>query len=515
MIRDGTEIVGSAIAPEVSVPPESPPALRRLLAIGLSAVASAIVAGWLGLAAFHINDDYRVTHSQGVWIAAAEGARTGELYPPLFDGERYAGTRYMPLPILLNAVASSATGDPLIGGKLLAAILMAVLLALIVVLLRHSYCPWPLAVALAASVVATETGLQAGTTIGGDSLPVVLQVGALALALRGRNRGLMMLAGALAGLAFASKLTGLWGGLAVVTWLASQRQWKLAGTFAVACVGTAAVVMTAVQVVSEGGFSQHLLAFSAAGVQGIASLLRAPNQVLYNLHTFAKGAVVQLPLAMLGALLVGSWRRLAVVHFALAYALALLLAVYTDLGTGFNQLLDVVVLTALAVGHLAGRAARNADSPYGQVVMLAVAVSVIWAASIDLVRTVGFDLRAATVGKPAARAAEVVARMVQPGEQILAEDPSVDIAMGRRPLIMDPFMLARLDRTNPQLIDPLIGWITERRFDLVVLLVSLEDRRLDYWWFDYHFGPRVANALRTSYRPERWVGRYLLYRPVR
>ena len=149
-------------------------------------------------------------------------------------------------------------------------------------------------------------------------------------------------------------------------------------------------------------------------------------------------------------------------------------------------------------------------------VTLAVAVSVIWAAGIDLVRTVGFDLRrAATVGKPAARAAEVVARMVQPGEQVLAEDPSVDIAMGRRPLVMDPFMLTRLDRTNPQLIDPLIGWITDRRFDLVVLLVSLEDRRLDYWWSDYHFGPRVANALRTSYRPERWVGRYLLYRPVR
>jgi len=119
------------------------------------------------------------------------------------------------------------------------------------------------------------------------------------------------------------------------------------------------------------------------------------------------------------------------------------------------------------------------------------------------------------VGMPATRAAEVVARMVQPGEQVLVEDPSVDIAMGRRPLIMDPFMLTRLDRSNPELVDPLIGWITERRFDLVVLLVSLEDRRLDYWWFDYHFGPRVANALRASYRPERWVGRYLLYRPVR
>jgi hypothetical protein len=489
-------------------------ALRRLLMIALWAVAGAIVAGWLGLAAFHIDDDYRVTHTQGVWIAAAERARAGELYPPLFDGQHYAGTRYMPLPILLNAVASSVTGDPLIGGKLLAAILMAVLLALIVVLLRHFSCPWPLAVALAAGVVATEAGLQAGTTIGGDSLPVVLEVGALTLAVRGSTQRLMILAGAVAGLAIVSKLTGLWGGLAVVTWLASQRQWRPAGTFAAAWVGTAAVVATAVEVFSGGGLSQHLLAFSAAGVQSTSSLLRAPNQVLYQLDTFAEGAVVLLPLAMLGALLAGSWRQLSVVHFALAYALALLLVAYSDLGTGFNQLLDVVVLIALAVGHVAGRVARNAD-PRFSVVLLAVVVSVIWAAGNDLVRTVGFDLRGAVTGSKPIRAAEAVARMVQPGEQVLVEDPSVDIAMGRRPLIMDPFMLNRLDRTDPDLVDPLIGWITNRRFDLVVLLVSLEDRSLDYWWSDYHFGPRVANALRASYRPERWVGRYLLYRPIR
>ena len=68
-----------------------------------------MIAGWLALAAVHFSDDYRVTHVQGVWIAAAESARAGRLYPPLFDGEHYAGTRYMPLPILLNALAAGSS----------------------------------------------------------------------------------------------------------------------------------------------------------------------------------------------------------------------------------------------------------------------------------------------------------------------------------------------------------------------------------------------------------------------
>ncbi len=104
-----------------------------------------VVAGWLALAALHVRDDYHVTHVQGVWMAAAEAARAGQLYPPLFDGEHYAGTRYMPLAILLNAVASGIVGDPLVGGKLLAAILMATLLALVISMLRAFSCPWPVA----------------------------------------------------------------------------------------------------------------------------------------------------------------------------------------------------------------------------------------------------------------------------------------------------------------------------------------------------------------------------------
>ncbi len=488
------------------------------LRTALWVLAASVLVCWLALVVLHIRDDYRISHTQGVWMAVADAARSGYLYPPIFDGERYAGTRYLPLPILLNALAASVVGDPLSGGKLLAGILMATLLALIVLVLRRLSCPWPISVALAATVVATETGLQAGTTIGGDLVPVVLQVGVLAVVVGDARRPAMIIAGGLAGLAVASKLTGLWALLAVTTWLVMQRQWRRAATFAVTGIGTAALVMCTVQLLTGGGLSEHLVAFSVAGVHMTASLFRGPNQVLYNLLGFASGAVVLIPLALLGALVSTSWRHLSVIHLALGFSLLLLLVVYADIGTGFNQLIDLVVLTVLAAGELTGRAATSADERTRPVVLLVVVVSLIWAVSLDLVRTVGFDLRRTVAawkpGEATRSSATVVASMVRPDEEVLAEDPSIYIVLGRRPVVMDPFMIAKLERAHPQQVDPLISWITSRRFALIVLVVSLEDSSQNFWWTDFHFGARVAGALRSNYRADGRVGGYYLYRPL-
>ena len=486
---------------------------QRLLTLALWAVAVAIAAGWLTLAALHLTDEYRVTHLQGNWVAATESARTGYLYPPPFDGAHYAGTRWMPVAILANALASSAVGDPLIGGKLLAAVLILVLVVLCAAILRQLACPWSIAAALCASMVATETVLQAGTTIGGDLLPVVLQVGAIWIALRGRSTASMVIAAVLAALALSSKLTAVWALLAIPAWLVAQRRWRPTTVFAAASIVVLTLVLGALEAITRGGLSRHLQWFSTAGVVGAPSLWRAPNQLLFNLRGYASGTVVLLPLAMLGVLLSGGWRRLSLVHFALAFAFGLLLVIYSDIGTGWNQLIDLVVLVALAVGYVAGRSLTERSA-----LRAAVALTVIWAAGLDLVRTVGFDVRrsiaAVVAGQAPYRATRSVAALVRPGEEVFSEDPSIEVALGRRPIVLDPFMLTRLDRIHPEWVDPLIERIVQRRFGLVVLVVSLDDPSVDFWWTDYHFGPRIAKALRESYKFDRMVGRFYLYRPA-
>ena len=490
---------------------------RPWLRVPLWIVAGGILSCWIALTVLHVGDDYRVGHNGGTWAALAETARTGRLYPPIFDGEHYAGTRYMPLPILLNALASGIAGDPLIGGKVLAWLLTITLLALVILVLRRVLCPWPIATALATVVVATDAGLQASSTIGGDLLPVVLQVCALSVVMGSRGgQYAMPIAGGFAGLAIVSKLTGVWAFLAIASWLMMQRRWRHAVTFAGASAGVAALILGTIELATGGGLSEHLLTFSFAGIQGGGSFLRGPNQLLFNLLGHASGIVVLFPLAILGALLSRGWRQLPVIHIALGFSILLLLVVFADVGTGFNQLLDLVVLTTLAAGHLAAPAA-TADRPSHAVLTVMVTVVVIWAAGLDLVRTVGFDLRttvaALRTGAIPRRTVDLVAAIVSPGERVLAEDPSIEVALGRRPVVMDPFMLARLERAHPEQVDPLISWIEERRFDLVVLVVSLDDPTVEFWWNDFQYGPRVAAALRKSYRPDGLVGRYFVYRP--
>jgi len=492
---------------------------RPWLRVPLWIVAAGILFCWSALIVLHVGDDYRVGHNGGVWAALAETTRTDRLYPPIFDGEHYAGTRYMPLPILLNALASSIAGDPVIGGKALAALLMITVIALVIFILRRALCPWPIATALAAVVVATDAGLQASAGVNGDLLPVVLQVCALAVVIGGRrDRSAILIAGAFAGLAIASKITGVWAFLAIATWLVMQHRWRHAVIFSGAAAGGAALILGIIELRTGGGLSEHLLTFSLAGVQGAGSFLRGPNQLLFNLLGHASGTVVLIPLAVLGALLSRGWRQLPLIHVALTYSILLLFVVFADLGTGFNQLLDLVVLTALAAGHLAAPTATP-DRRTQTVLIGVVTVAVIWAASLDLVRTVGVDLRSTIAARKAGaipqRTADIVAGLVRPGERVMAEDPSIEIALGHRPVVLDPFMLARLDRVHPEQVDPLISWIDERRFDVIVLVVSLEDPAVEFWWNDFEYGPRVTAALRKSYRPDGLAGRYFVYRPRR
>ena len=58
---------------DTQVAADGPLSAVRLIVNGaLWVAAAAVIVGWLALAAIHFRDDYRVTHVQGVWIAAAE-----------------------------------------------------------------------------------------------------------------------------------------------------------------------------------------------------------------------------------------------------------------------------------------------------------------------------------------------------------------------------------------------------------------------------------------------------------
>jgi len=496
----------------------SSPSVAAILQAALVAVGAAGIAAWLLLALVHIGDRYKVGHVQGHWMALARYANEGTLYPPLADGERFGGTRHLPLPIVVNAMASRLSGEYLVSGKGVAIALFAALLILVFIVLRQLRCPWPLAVALTGLLPATNSGLLVGSAVGGDVLSVVLQVGVLLIvtaALRRNRDGWMVVAGVLAGLAACSKLTGVWAALAVLSWLAFRQDWRRCAWFLLACGSSVALTLGIVQWASQGRFLTTFLTLTFAGTEGPIGWIRAPNQLTFFGIGHAAAVWMVAPFAILGTL--AAWRssELTVYHHALGWSLLLTGLVFTDMGAGLNQLLDPAVLTVVAVGCLA--ASLPLDRLGAVSLTTALTFSVLWA-GVTGVRGLVPDLREVAA---ILRTGETLPKynprplvsVVAPGDTLLAEDPGVPVLLGRTPIILDAFMLRRLDEVHPEMVDALVARIERKAFDHVALVNPLDEE--EFWWHYYHFGPRIVRALRENYVLVGRVDGYYLYRPRR
>jgi hypothetical protein len=482
---------------------------QRVLPFALAGLASITLVSWLFLAAVHVDDRYRVGHGQGVWMALARSAGDGILYPPIYDGERFGGTRYMPLQIGINAVGGGVTGEYLTSGKVIALLTTAALLLLVFALLRREGLPAALAGALTMVILATEGGLHAGTTLGGDVLPALLQVGLIALIARNpddpRSRTVAALLGALA---LIAKFTAVWGVLAVLAWYLATGRRRDASGFLLAFAASSAVLLGIAEIVSGGRMTESLFTLALSGGVGLKALGRAPNQLITNFGDLTLAAWVLVPVAAIAMLLSRSWRTLTLAQWGLGWALITTLMVLSDIGTGYNQMVDVAALLVLVVGGLAARTLqRSWPDP---VLPLLIPLTVVWGLGTGLALTVLPDVKEAVAGLGDGGSTPLSGE-VGPDETLLSEDPGIPVGLDRTPVILDPFMLPRLAASRPDAIADLVARIDAKEWDLVVLIERAEGNEV--WWSRYHLGPPVIQAIRRSYAFDREVDGFFVYRP--
>jgi hypothetical protein len=461
------------------------------------------------VAAIHIDDRYAIDHASGARVALARYADHGVLYPPLIGEDTIGGTRFMPLPVMLNVALGRLTDDYLTSGKLLAAATMLAVGAVMFMVLRRSACPVPIAAGLVGVVLTTQTGLLAVTGLRGDSLPLLLQLLAIAVAAGSGSRRATWTSAALAALAVTAKLHALWAPAAIVVWLWTSNR-RRARHFAVAYVGMTAVLLATLTAVTRGRFLENVFGLSAAGVTGVGGLVTSPYRLLHLLVSEAPGTWLLLPLALV---LVGmAFRRRSVDpwQLSLVAALLVLLVVLSDIGTGGNQLLDIVVLSGIVVGCAAGHAPPEIHSMKRW--RTALSAVIIWVLVSGMAITTGPAVRDAldTLRDPSRYDAEPLAGIADETTDLLSEDPYVPVSLGQDPVVLDPFMLPRIGRGNPAAVDALIERIDHQDFELIVLVEPIGDSD---WWADYHFGTRVIAAVERSYEfSERRQG-YDIYRP--
>jgi hypothetical protein len=185
----------------------------------------------------------------------------------------------------------------------------------------------------------------------------------------------------------------------------------------------------------------------------------------------------------------------------LASAGAGALVVLASPGTGVNHLLELEAAAAATIGAVAAGAGpaasvARAAAPLAALAGVALAVS-LWRADLD--------------GSRLAEAA-AVARALPPGA-VLSEDPLVPLAAGRRPAVLDAWMLRRAVARDPALRERLSRAIARREYAAVVLFQDLDAPGAEAWLAERDLGLPLVAELRRAYRRAGGVGRYHVHVP--
>ncbi len=501
---------------EVAVP--AVPAWRGAAA-WLNAVlwiaALAVLTSYAVIALAHLRDRYQVNFTSAVYAGLAASLNAGTFYPDLYDGEHYAGTRYMPLHFVLHAGLARLTGEYLVSGKILTYTLTALLCAELFVLLRRLGCSRGAALVLASLVLLNKPGFFAASTIRGDLLPVVLQLAAILVAFGPLTLRRALVAAGLCALAVLSKQTGVWASLAIACYHL-PRNWRLTVVFLAATLGAVAAGLFTADALSDGRMFRNMSELSVPAGRDLYCLL-PPVVLVWRVAQGGPALAVLMPLTIVECLAAIRQRRLGLPHWCLFFGVLLLLAIFTDPGTNMNHLLDLVVLSVPVIGSLWASLPAVGQ---GSGLRLGLGVGLAWTAYVGWAMTLVDPLREA-VGSlrsgqtPPCYAVKPLADLVPDDGPFLADDAWIALARNRTPCVLDTFSVARMTFSHPQLTDALLRRVEAREFKQIVVTQRLDQANphARFAYEEVHFGRPIVQAVRRHYRLLKRAEDYFVYVP--
>jgi len=474
--------------------------LANVAAFGLAAL-TLLSAGVVVLA--HLGDRYQIDHVAGSWIGLASYLDSGTFYPELYDGSSFGGTRFMPLYFVLHALLNRVTGDYLVSGKVLSAAFLIGLIALTFAIVRRSHVPRSFALLLASLVLLTESGIQAASSIRADGLATVLGIGAVAL-IESRGPKSVTSASVLAAAATLTKVSALWAPVAIAVWLFLHHRRSLV-KFAAPFVGILLVFGFITQAASEGRFLENLGTLAFGGVEREYAAQKASRYTLTILLEEAPAIWALVPFVLASWAIAIRERQLTIYHFAWLASVVILFVVMTDLGTGINHLLEPIVLSSILLGTAWWARPHGALTPMAMVLMIAV----LWTSGS--VYALDLRPRAQEVVVPLVRGTDLpqpdidtLLAQLRDGSRLLAEDASIPVARGELPIVLDPWMLSKIEVRHPEWVAQLAQRIEAAEFDYIVLLFRFESTDPEFSdWYRAHFGRTVMSAIEGRYR---WFG---------
>ena len=479
--------------------------------IGALLLSASVV---VSLAASHVDDGYRINHVAGAWLALTKYADDGVLYPPLFDEQtgRYGGTRFMPGRIGLNLAASKLTGEYLTSAKVVSLAAAIALFITMVVVLRRRSCPMLSALAFAMIPFMTDPGHWAFASTRGDTLPVVFQLIAI-MFLFGRSVRTphVLFAALFSTLAVLFKLSALWAGGAIGLWLLvkDRRQFAL---FCAGSIALQALMWGALYALSDGRVIENLLNLAASEVSASGLAVYSPVRMIRILAE-QPAAWLLIPFAAVNLIRAIGERRLDVLDLALLLAIGSTWFILAGVGTAENHVLDVIVLFTLIAGETSRYTRQDHTGEILNVLaMIAIALGLVGGTMEEYRFDVQKMYRASMNTQQTGPALNPLEKRLSADATILTDDPGLEVARGRLPVMLDAFMLRRIYAMRPDDVQPLIERIRQQEFDAIVLIEKLDPT--SSWYASRHFGRDISETIDQTYvLNEDVIDGYWIYRP--
>lgn len=473
----------------------------------LIGLAMAVLVSVFGLGWVHISDRMRVDHVAGAWMALTDYADKGQWYPPLFDGQRYAGTRWMPLALLYNLAFAQLSPSLLFTGKL-ASLFGALAIAGLLYRLLRQIAVEPSVAAVLVAVVAVSDPLLIATwaPFRGDSLSLALQLLAVVWVLKApQNTQTAVAAGTICALALLGKLSAGWAPMAIgLFYLVHSR--RLLAAFVMSYLVILVGGLLLFDGLSEGRMLRGLVDVSAGQFE-MRRMLGAPRRVLHALSHQGQPLLILLPFAFLELVLAWVRGRLTIVHALFGAVLITNVVVFSDTGTASNHLVDLGCLSAVMVGALWVRLKQEGDGARA-LLMTVVLGALVVGVDVGLLDRLQ-ELRRGT----ASYGLEVYEMLAEPEHSLLSEDPALPVRLGQHPVVMDAFMWRRLADRRPGDAARLVERIRRQEFDRIVLLQRAETGLASGWYVEMHFGRAVLTEILSHYRLLRTTQGYWVYVP--
>lgn len=470
--------------------------------------AAALLFSTFFFALLNVNSLVGVHHITGIWMALAQYASDGMLYPPLEAQGHYAGTRYSPLFFLLIAGVRPFVGDYLLSAKSLAmgtGILLAATVAG-AVWRQGRNLRW--CVAIAGVLLGFQAAFTPWISPHADALAVVLSLCGLLLLDEKENPSWSRCF--LAGICFLFSLLSKWSSVAAVVaglWWLWRKDRKQSAIFAAGLFVAGISAVAGLQAITDGRFLLNLRTVGSGGGTWNFAMI-AGSRLMFALRqdaTYALFGVMTL------AVMAFSYRNgcslcstLWPMYLFLTFLTTLM--VFASPGTESNHLLEMEVATLLVFSSLwlSDLPPSFRKSKFPHVLLLAAAMLGLWH---HLAVWRGWS------SAPHRSATELLAAL-KPAGPILAEDATVAVLLGRHPVVLDAFCFRIL--AEREIVDPmdLVWRIQTAEFSHVVMMARM-DIPEESLCPQFHFGPEVTDALLQAYEYEKTVAGYHLYRPRR